>query len=478
MKKEAVMKQSTLAMLALAVPLSHAAFAQDAQSDAADDFAKAKQAQELRQLELGTEKLEIEVRNDRRKSLTDAFPASPTTGTTTVEGEAGKLEAAGLSAVAVNALARKVALDAQAAARRSTLDPAPRGELDPCGLLLDESGLSVLEKLSDAESETSGDGPGSLLEQHASQPERANGPVATSLPPVLLLPGADTVGFAAWEQFRFRQCAVSSAFDDALEEGGALAPSQPTKGSTKFFSGGLAGIGTAVSVGSKLLQLVTPDWEVGGIAATVPEKAFLAAVAREYVQVGGGRVYWAGQVSKSGGGDEVFGRLAQLDVKDRQAAALLVTLEPKLAQATKAKNRRVIESHAGPIAALKQARAAYSALLASMAGKEGESALPINRVVTEAAAATLLGRDGVVLNLNVGASGGGYYSRKVIWNALGLGGPPFFVSGGTTVHYVAVRPADQQILGGGQLACIAGYVKINRVAALANDSRSDRVRCR
>jgi phage antirepressor YoqD-like protein len=471
--------------LLFAAPLSQVAIAQDANPASAEenDLSAAKQREELRQLELENEKRLVELQDAKRKSLTDAIPDSETSGSTTVKDNAGKIEAAGLSTMATNALAKLIAQDARQAVRRSVKDVAPPRNSDPCALLLDEGAFSIREILS-GDDQAGTDTTANTLAEEAAKSEGPASRLTGSDPPLLLLPGADTLSFAAWEQFRFRHCAIKQAFADGIEAAAphvaVVPPPSPNwKGGPAYAYGPALALTTGISAVSKLMQLVTPDWEVGTVSATVPDKALLAAVAREYIRQGSGRIYWAGQVSKSGGGDEVFGRLAELDIQDRRAARLLTSLEPKLATATKSKKRKLVETYSGPIAALKAARLAYSTLLTSMGGKEAEAGLPINRVVTEAAAATLLQQDGVVLNVNVGTAGGGHYTRKVLWNALGLGGPPFYVTGGTTVHYLAVRPSDQQLLGGGNLSCNAGYLKINRVAAIANDREAaGRLRCR
>ena len=51
--------------------------------------------------------------------------------------------------------------------------------------------------------------------------------------------------------------------------------------------------------------------------------------------------------------------------------------------------------------ALAEARAAYAALVRSLAGGEGQTTLPITKVIDEAAAAQLLGPTGLALNLNL-----------------------------------------------------------------------------
>jgi hypothetical protein len=295
-------------------------------------------------------------------------------------------------------------------------------------------------------------------------------PARFNLPPVLLIPGTEKVSFANWEQFRFVQCTLKNSFDQAIEDANLLTE-KPVKGGGRS----AAGLTAAVGAASKLLQLLAPDWELAGISVTKSDKALMAAVAREYVRMGG-RVFWTGQVARSGGANEVFAMMAELDAKDREATRLLARLDPELTTAQKAvagkkapqRAKDIVKTHAGPVAALKAAQTAYHQLVTQLRSKEGATALPLDQVVTEAALSRTLGRDGLVLNLSVGTAGGGYYTQKAIWNALGIGGPPFYVSGGVDVMFMTVRPADQQLFGGGAFSCMADYGKINRVAARSN----------
>src|SRR5262249_43562241 len=98
---------------------------------------------------------------------------------------------------------------------------------------------------------------------------------------------------------------------------------------------------------------------------------------------------------------------------------------------------------------------AYTTLATALRSTDGTSGLPLNTVVQEKALADGLGPDGMALWLHIQAAGGGYYTRKVIWNA--FGGIPFAVSGGAVVTYTLTRPADWQVIAAGVFDCYSGY---------------------
>ena len=446
---------------------SPSAFAQVGQDSAEDqDYAAAKQAEELRKLEIenrtakiAADQAEHDLETARRKAISDALPTSSTTGKVELKAEAGKIEASALTALAINAIAPRIATDAKDAARRSAEQPVEANDRVVCGDLT----------IGEAAGESAG------------------------LAPVLLLSGDERLTFAHWDQFRFRSCNIHGQFVRSIAEAErelGLPVTEPAiaPGEERFFAD-IAAVATAINVGTKLLQLVTPDWEIGGIAASVSDKALAAAVAREYLaRAAGGRIYWAGQVSKLGGSKPVFATLQLLDDLDRKGGDLVDGLKDKgrlhrekLAALAKKKTLTAREKEdkkaaEDEIARLRkfsdplvEAQGAYLALVKSLNGKEGEATLPINQVVNEAAAATLLGRKGLALNVDVEASGGAYYTRKAIWDVLAVGGAPYWVSGGAVVNFWAVRPADQQVFGAGVVACNAGYVRLNRAAAHANE---------
>jgi hypothetical protein len=414
----------------------------DAQAEAT--MKKDQEAEQLRGARLDNDKKEQELAAARAKAVTDAFPASPTSGKIEGKAGAGKMEASALAAASINAVADDIARDVKLAAVRRNPSPeaGAKGICSPVPL-----------------------------------PARTGGTETSSgAAPVLLLAGSGTLSFSHWEQFRFRSCAILKEFQDALGVRATATSSSEVGGF------GFAGIGTAVTAASKLLQLVTPDWELGGIELAATDKALLAAVANAYIgsrAADGGAIYWAGQVSKLGGSKEVFDMLGALDALDIAAAKKIDALQPaldaakkKLAAAkgdeAKRKAQAAVTAAEKAIEPLSTARDNYAQLLKHLNGKAGEALLPINEVVNQAAAETLLGRDGVVLNLGIESVGGGYYSEKAIWNVLGIGGPPYWVSGGVVVSYLAVRPSDQRVVAAGLFSCSAGYVRVNRAAGFAN----------
>lgn len=430
------MKRYALFFLcAVAIGSGRAGQAQDA--PVVDEEARAKR--------LANEKAELEIEEARRalsaakrKDIVDSIPTGDTTGKTEVKGDAGKMEASALAALAINALADDIARDALAAANASAGERMTLPAQTSCPKLRDL------------------DGPAGPTGQAA---------------PVVLTASSEKLSFQQWSYFRFRACLIAGQFVGAINDADAVLGAR-SAGSGEG-GGGAAGIGAALTAVSKLAQLVTPDYEVGGITLTPSDRALLTAVAREYLSaaktIGGrqGPLYWSSEVSRIGGAEHVFTALEALDRQDQAAATLITQLksEKKVRQAKRATE------------ALQAARTAYAGLLTQLGGKDDESPMPLAKVLSQAAVARLLGPRGLVLSANVQTAGGGYYTRRVIWNALALGGPPFYVSGGVVVNFAAIRASDQQVMAAGQFACDAGYVRLDRVRRMVNVDNAKKVKC-
>ncbi|HEY0149631.1 MAG TPA: hypothetical protein VGB70_11600 [Allosphingosinicella sp.] len=432
---------------------------------------------------LENEKAEQEIGIAKAKAIADAFPSSPTTGKTTLANDAGKIEASAMTATALNALARQIAADARQAAISPHFGDAEAPD--------DVAGCKILNLATTQEEST---------RQVKVEPVAKRGPV-----PVLLLAGEDKLTFAHWDKFRFTACRLHDDFKRANDaaatklaiENGTATPRpgfEPDAGDSR--SGNpLAAAGAIATVASKLLQFVTPDWDVSGINVTATDKALAASVAREIINAKNGgrepappvRVYWGGQVSKLGGSKPVFNALDEIDKVDRLASERIEAIgakikphqdildalakkKPPLSNADEAKKTAATAAIAEWkkfSTPLSDAKVTYAALVKSLNGPDAEAALPINRVINEAAAARLLGVRGIALIVDVDNSGGSVQTRKSIVNLRG-GGPPTWVSGGATVNFWAVRPADQQVLAAGQFTCLAGNVRLNNVAYHTN----------
>lgn len=412
-----------------------------------DQIALLKAEQELQKLALERAELARALSEAKQKAEIEAFPKGDTTGKVDVK-SAAQAEANALAAVATNAIADDIAYEAWIAARASA---------NSAGQLEDPPACERLKALHD------------LDEQIKAKTEVA---------PVLLLTATDSLSFGHWEQFRFRACSIAHAFGEANTAADELnpAPAEQQLAEDSEKGGNPAAIGAALTIGTKLAQLVTPDWEFGAVSVSPSDRALMTAVAREYLRLEQprGKIYWTGQISKAGGSVDVFGALAELDGLDLAAAERLAELEPERKKrqeayddAVEAKNKILIkttkaalDAWSKPMEALSTARLAYDKLLKDLNGKDGEAVLPVNQVIAQAAAAKLLGKSGLALSLSMQSAGGGYYTRRVIWNALLPLRAPYWVSGGVVVNFLTIRPTDQVVHGAGLFACDSGYVQI------------------
>jgi hypothetical protein len=132
------------------------------------------------------------------------------------------------------------------------------------------------------------------------------------------------------------------------------------------------------------------------------------------------------------------------------------TLDDKKAKLPdKAAAKATVARLSGPEKDLTSAVAAFTALATALRSTDSSAGLPLNLVVQEKALADAVGPSGLALGLHIQAANGGYYTRKVIWNA--FGGVPFAVTGGVVVSYTLTRPSDWQVAATGVWDCYAGY---------------------
>jgi len=460
--------------LLIAALLASPAAAQDAAAppDPAAALQLQRTEQELRQITLQNDKLAFDnaqaastAEQARLQAAVDAIPASTTTGKTDVKDGAGQMEANALAALAINSLAQQIAQDAKAAADKAKNARSGSDAVGTDGFPCPLNGVIA-----------------------ASPGRRSAGD-----PVPLMLLGSDKLTFAHWEEFRFRVCTIEAAYDEANDRAGATLKAIDDRKSVKGGQDqrgakggpGLAAVQTAITIGTaaiKLIQLMAPDWEIGGVEVEASERALMAAVSNAYLAADPeALLYWPGQISKLGAGEEVFSALRALEQSDVKSASVLAELDRLIAERTKTLTaakpaakpaaQASLDEVSKPAEALRSASGAYALLLKHLNGKDGEALLPIDRVVQESAAAKLLGADGVVLSLAVGSKGGGYYTRRSLLDWVGLA-PPYWVSGGVVVDFGVVRPSDQRVFGSGQFACHAGYGRINKIAARINAAQS------
>lgn len=374
-----------------------------------------------------------------RGDITGSFPSGDTTGKVDVKGNAGLVEAQGLSALAINGMA---------------------------GAIAHEVATAITEN------------------------EEIR---------LLVLSGTQTLTFAHFEQFEFRTSQVEKNYVDTMTTAreaiqNAKQTLQAVSGqAVEPAAGSIAGIGAGVSVAAQLAKLITPDWEVGGIETKPADRSLALAFARAYLAETSAKranrpLYWQSSSAKLGGSDVVFGALQRLDVKDveakqlaEQIPPLLKTVNAELKKLEKEPDDHPVKARLKAAAdgltkakeALDAASALYTELLKALNGKPGEATLPIDTVITEAATVTLLRGKGLVISLSVDNAAGGYYTRRALWNVFDIGGTPFFATGGATVNYAVVRPSNQQVIAAGLLACHAGYTKISKVADRINRASAD-----
>ncbi|GGB55789.1 hypothetical protein [Blastomonas aquatica] len=446
-------------------------------SNTLENIAETRASEEVRGLRLDNDAKELAAKAARNKAIADAFPASDTSGKTDVKANAGQVEAQGLAAAAINALAGPIARRASDAATWSSAHSDSGAAAIDCSLLTSLAAPVPPPAPAPAQRDANG--------RIISPP-----PPPSPAVPMLLLGGAQTLSFGHFDQFRFRACTIaksisetsSSANQALLEEGGEGLDDR---------AGSFPGIGAGLSAAVDLMKLITPDWEVGAVEAKLSDRSLMLAVARAYLGLHISRsddtrpLHWQGATSKLGGSNDVFAALRDLDTLSVTAQSTLNALKPKVAAAQKAfdkiaktpgaansAEKAALDKWSGHVTAITAARASYAQLVAQLNGKDGEAVLPINQVVNEAATVKLLGNRGLALTLSVESAAGGYYSRKALWNVFNIGGPPFFVSGGVVVSFAVVRPSDQRVVASGLFSCHSGYVQVNKVAARVNGAEA------
>jgi hypothetical protein len=416
--------------------------------------------QDLRGKELANEEAERSINEKRRKEIIDGLPSGGTTGTITVKDGAGQAEATALAASAAFKLAERIAVGVQqGASAAADLSAAPPKDI-------------ACDKLRPLHGENDGSPIGKT-----SGEKRA-------VVPVLLISGIESLSFGRWDQFRFRACKIARDYEMALTQ------AQETAGELRNLlpreaGGSIAAAGTILSTAVKLAQLVTPDWEIAPLQTTVANRAVLLEVARAYRILEPDRssrpLYWQGAVSKLGASSRIFEAVDVLGEANKSAVKTDGVLADLIGKGEKLKSKKP-KPPAALEDKLKEARerkatlevvvVSHAALLKDLYAGDAASPLPMGAVISEAAAASLLGNQGMVVSLNVDSTGGTSAARKVFWNAFDAGSPPLFITGTVGVSYAVVRASDQQMFGQGAYTCSTGPVKLRKVPAVVNPGGS------
>lgn len=358
------------------------------------------------------------------KAVADALP-NPSSGAVDVKAAAGQFEASLLAASAARTVAPKIAdevrtiVDAQA-----TPPPSPAGA---CRIGV--------------------------------PPDATAGKA-----PVVIISNGTAAGFSHWEAFQVRGCQAQGLLRTALDNAEARAPAGVGPASVDVLVAG-----AVLSATTKLLATLTPNWEIGGITLTQDDSLLTAAFASDYVKHAAYPLIWPDRVAKRNASTEVVNVMTGLAKDSIKAHAYLDQLtkakktvaDAKATAAQKAVAQRGGDALTPSEAELTAAIAAADALATSLNGDD-KTGLPLNLVVQEKALADALGPNGLALGLHVQTAGGGYYTRKVIWNL--FGGVPFNVSGGVIVSYSLVRPSDWRVVGGGVYGCYKPYGKLTDVS--------------
>lgn len=377
----------------------------------------------LRKARLENDKNEKSASGATGKALVDALP-NPTSGGLEVKTGGGQAEANMLAGKALKQMARQIGKEA-----RATVDAPPAGPAAPT----DNCTVAPL-------------------------PSRPAGDKA----PIVLLSGAEAVGFTRWETFRVKACGAAEKLTNVnaqMPHGGEISVFGPTTA---------AAVVTGVS---RVLSLLTPNWEIGGVTVTLQDTALATAVAADFAAHPTYPLIWPSRVARmdaSRGIIETMTALDELATDTRKWSKKLADnkkiLDDKDATAAeKAAAKKIVDRLKSSEADLTAALTAYDGLVGALGSAEDKGGLPINLVVQERALAEAIGRDGLVLSVHVESAAGGYYTRKRIWHL--AGGMPFSVTGGATGSYALTRPIDQRVLGAGLFICYQPYVKLDKATS-------------
>jgi hypothetical protein len=293
---------------------------------------------------------------------------------------------------------------------------------------------------------------------------------------VILSPSAPT-SVARWDLFSFRHRRLTALLRQLSEDlKTALSGVDPNlrDGETAEASALLL-----VSLASKTLSYGLSDYEIGGVATTSVTDETLATALSAQGPAKGVTVLRPLLLPTAGGPDAVLSMVEGLEQQTVAAAK-----ERAVAKSVEAALTEKAEANGQDAQALKEQAAVFNALAAryeaaltasdaliTMLGETGDkSLLPLSGVVREKVLADALDRAKWALFISSPASGGGYYTKRNLWTA--LGGMPFYVSGGATVNYTLVERKSGEVRAAGIVAVLCGYRRVSDSSELACEHES------
>jgi len=370
---------------------------------------------------------------DKAKTMQALMPASGLTNSATPGTDAGKAEAAYLSAKLIKNLAAKIAQDTQGKIKCDPVSAASDSDPDSPKSLADALGQLAV----------SADG------TQVQQPEGRS-----ITPTVVVIAGTTAPDLSDWTAFDQRLELVSrnlAAADYQFQH-----PKAQGDGTIKF-----AAFPLIMSVLPSILSYLNSADAAQGISITYEDGMLSSAVAGRIASTNTCEVVVAGQTFNRLSARHLNNALSALTKEYQQVVTDIGSLK-------KNKPRLASDEGKSTLAALNLSKAQYESLYADTFGsvaKDGKfvpATIPMGNVLKEYTVAEAL-RHGYALFVHIDSENGGLFTRKNIGTFFMAN--PFWVSASAIASFSLVDGQTERVLAGDTLNAITPYKPIPAVRA-------------
>lgn len=299
---------------------------------------------------------------------------------------------------------------------------------------------------------------------------------------VLLYSGSEVPNFQALLSFRAQLAIVQNALRNAQtvsSDAAIQAPAVITKAEALPY---VAAAGLALDAMNKVIGYFRTDYTVGGIEVAVEDSMLVNSLASSLIAKNGAAkvrlpaLYNAPAVSSSF--DKGIGKqltdmamlkgTLQIQTNQHEKVSAEYTekagKEPDPTKKAKLLDQANLRKEAAD--SLKGAINAYDAFYAKLGTADDKGTLPLTSVIREEVVVDALKENDLLLLVKVHKSGGAYYTKKNLWTF--LGGMPFYHMGGVIGSFVLVGGKEGEVLASGVIPVHGGFVAADDLKANTN----------
>lgn len=313
------------------------------------------------------------------------------------------------------------------------------------------------------------------------------GPKRLTNKTVLLYSASEIPNFQSLLSFRAQMAIIQNAFAHSGEVSNDAETEAPdVDGIKKEAVPIVAAAGLALDALNKAIGFFRTDYTVGGISVTLEDSMLVNSLAGtlvanyENMKVRLPGIYNAQAVSstfETGIGKQLTDMAmlkAGFQVKATQHEKVSAAYAEQAGKETDTKKKdKLLKNAATRKAAAEAVKAGisvYDAFFTKLVTTDDKGTVALTNVIREESLANALKANGLLLFVKVHKSGGAYYTKKNLWTF--FGGMPFYHMGGTVGSFVLIDGIEGDVLASGVVPIHGGFVNADKLGTNVNGANA------